>query len=110
MGLDFSRSSRPTLSSAARTRLRPARLEADDVQRQHDIVTERSNRDFMVLKHQADVLAHERQLRAAQLAQILVIDQRVPLVARSMPATSRSRVDLPAPEWLARNTISPFLP
>ena len=55
----------------------------------------------------ADVLAHEPQRRPA--AQDSLLTSTVPLVAWSMPATSRSRVDLLAPER-PENTISPFSP
>jgi hypothetical protein len=76
-----------------------AAIKADDVQRQHHIVEHRAvKQQLVILKYHADMLTDIGNLAVAQLGQICPLTITLPLVARSMPATSLSKVDLPAPE------------
>jgi hypothetical protein len=61
----------------------------------------------VVLEHHADLPAQERDLRIADLAQVLPASSSLPLVGRSMASNRRSKVLLPAPEWPVTNRNSP---
>jgi hypothetical protein len=60
----------------ARPALRLARVQADDFQRQKDVVERRTvEKEFLVLEHQADVAPQIRQGLAPQGGEVLAVDE-----------------------------------
>ena len=74
-----SRPSRPTWSSAARTRL-PISLRADarDDQRQRDVVEDRAVvQQLVILEHHADLAAERRHLATRDAGNVLAVDDEL---------------------------------